>query len=401
MSHAVTQRVVRLTRALRAAGVPVGVDGSIRFAEALGYVDATAPGQVRHAARSTLVFRREDFGVFDRVFDREWLGRSHPGRGRPMPMAPRHDPRIATKTALVSFLAERASRDAKEIELGDRTGSASWEEQLLRRDFAKMSPEELSAVKRALSEMRWPALLRRTRRMRSDRRGERYDLRAAARRSVQHGGLVFELPRRARRYKPRPVVLLADISGSMELYSRVLLQFFHGLAHGLPNVETFVFGTRLTRITPALRLKNPDEALDAIGHHVVDFAGGTRIGESLATFDAKWRRRVLRRGAVLVVVSDGLETGDADHLEATVARLAVRSHRLIWLNPLLGGRDYEPRAEGMARALKYVDDFLPAHDLHSLKGLAQHLARLTARGGRRGRPGVAGSTRPAKEEGSR
>lgn len=379
----IAARVTRLTRALRDAGVAVGIDGSIRFAEALRLVDTTAPERARCAARATLVHRREDFEIFDRVFDAVWLGVERRGLGQAMPMAPRHDPSIATRTALVSFMAERAREDAKEIEVGDRTGSASPDEQLLRRDFARMSPDELEATKRALRDLRWPALMRRTRRTRADRRGDRLDLRAAAKKCARHGGIVLELPRRAAKSKQRPIVLLADISGSMELYSRVLLTFFHGLSQGLRDVETFVFGTRLTRITTALELRDPDAALDAVAWQVVDFAGGTRIGASLEAFDRKWRRRVLGRGAVVIVVSDGLDTGDPDRLERALARLAVRCHRLIWLNPLLGGRHYEPRAKGMARALAYVDDFLPAHDLESLRGLAAHLAALPERGGRR------------------
>jgi hypothetical protein len=189
------------------------------------------------------------------------------------------------------------------------------------------------------------------------------------------------LPRRARKEKTRPLVLLADISGSMELYSRIVLQFFHALGQQLDETETFVFGTRLTRVTDAFRLASVDLALDAASSEVLDFAGGTRIAESLQRFRRQWGAKVLRRGAVVIVISDGCETGDVEALKREVEALQRSCYRLIWLNPRLGQRRYEPRVRGMAAVLPYVDDFLPIHNFESLRQLRDHLARLPQRKG--------------------
>jgi uncharacterized protein with von Willebrand factor type A (vWA) domain len=177
--------------------------------------------------------------------------------------------------------------------------------------------------------------------------------------------------------KERPFVLLADVSGSMDKYARLVLQFFYSVSHSLRHVECFVFGTRLTRITPQLKLKNIDRAIDEAAREVFDWAGGTRIGDSLKAFNQQWSRRVLRRGAVVLIISDGWERGDVSALTQEMRYLQHRCHRLIWLNPLSGRDTYRPTVEGMAAALPYVDDFLPIHNLQSLSELAQHLAKLT------------------------
>jgi len=190
---------------------------------------------------------------------------------------------------------------------------------------------------------------------------------------------VFALPRRERKEKTRPLVLIADISGSMELYSRIVLQFFHGLSQQLRGTEAFVFGTRLTRITGAFQLRNLDAALDVVSAAVVDFAGGTRIAESLHCFRRAWGPRLLRRGAVVIVISDGCETGDVDHLKREVQALQRSCYRLVWLNPRLGQRQYQPKVRGMAAVLPYLDDFLPIHNFESLRQLRDHLARLPKR----------------------
>jgi uncharacterized protein with von Willebrand factor type A (vWA) domain len=205
------------------------------------------------------------------------------------------------------------------------------------------------------------------------------------REAAKHGGAVIHLSHWSRKIKQRPLVLLADVSGSMERYSRILLQFFYGMSHSLERVESFVFGTRLTRITPQLQLRNVDRALDGACAEVVDWAGGTRIGECLRDFNQEWSRRVLSRGAVVIVVSDGWERGDAALLAREMRYLHHRCHRLIWLNPLLGTPGYQPLVEGMAAALPHVDDFLPVHNLDSIQALAAHLAALPERrSGRRG-----------------
>ena len=240
--------------------------------------------------------------------------------------------------------------------------AASSGERLARRDFGDCTPEELAALARAFS-------------------GLRLDLPRILRRAARHAGAAFALARRTRKLKRRPLVVLADISGSMEIYARILLQFLHGVGRRHAGTETFVFGTRLTRITPALRLRSIDAALDEATRQIPDFAGGTRIGESVRAFNRRYARRIVRPGAVVLVISDGWDTGDPAILAAELGRLRARCHRLIWLNPLLGRAGYQPRPRGMAAALAHVDDFLPAHDLKSLADLAQHLARLQRRRG--------------------
>ncbi len=184
------------------------------------------------------------------------------------------------------------------------------------------------------------------------------------------------LPRQSPKVKQRPVVLIADISGSMEKYSRLVLQLFYSMSHSLGGVESFVFGTRLTRITPQLALRNIDQAVDQAARQILDWGGGTRIGESLGAFNRRFARRVLRRGAVVLILSDGWERGDSDLLRREMRYLSHRCHRLIWLNPLLGGKGYEPKTAGMVAALPFVDDFLSVHNVDSLEALGRHLGNL-------------------------
>jgi hypothetical protein len=209
-----------------------------------------------------------------------------------------------------------------------------------------------------------------------DRSGTQLDLRQVMRSFTKYDGVPLKLAWKRRKIKPRPLVVLADISGSMEKYSRLLLQFCYSLTRGLTNVESFVFATRLSRITPQLRVKNIDRAINDASRQVIDWSGGTRIGESLRAFNRTWSRRVLRRGAIVLIISDGWERGDVSVLRREMRYLQHRCHRLIWLNPLLGQTDYRPLVEGMAAALPCVDDFLPAHNLQSLEELARHLGSL-------------------------
>ncbi|MGH9366860.1 MAG: vWA domain-containing protein, partial [Thermoanaerobaculia bacterium] len=204
--------------------------------------------------------------------------------------------------------------------------------------------------------------------------------RRTLRRSLRHGGEILEWAKREPAVKPRPLVVLADISGSMERYTRLLLLFLYGLAQGLDRrVETFLFGTRLTRITRELSGRDPRHALAGVSRAVPDWSGGTRIGESLKSFNFRWGRRVLPGGAIVLIVSDGWDRGDTRLLASEMARLQRSCHRLIWLNPLLGSPDYEPLTRGIRAALPYVDDFLPIHNLASLEDLARRLEGLPQR----------------------
>jgi uncharacterized protein with von Willebrand factor type A (vWA) domain len=242
-----------------------------------------------------------------------------------------------------------------------------------------MMGEELEAVKRLIRALAFRLGERRTRRLRPGR-GWHPDLRRTLRLSYKTGGEVWIWALRAPKFKPRPLVVLADISGSMERYTRLLLHFIYGLAQAQEQaVETFVFSTRLTRITRYLQNKNIEHALGDVSQAVQDWAGGTRMGESLKKFNFVWGRRVLGRGAVVLFISDGWDRGDVKLLGTEMARLRRSCHRLIWLNPLLGSPVYEPLTRGAQAMLPHVDDFLPVHNLASLEDLGKHLGKVSIR----------------------
>jgi len=370
---------LRFIRMLRAAGIPAVTGQTLAYLKALELIDVGRREQVFHAARSLLVTRAADLPLFDVLFERFWSLGASGGRAphaiRP-PRPPAQRPRPA---AGASIFGQAARPDDPEVDVIDRRQTWSAEEILRSKDFAAMTDDELAAVRRALLALRWRVGERRTRRLVGDSAGRRLDLRAVLRDAARHGGSPLRLHRRRRKVKPRPLVLLADVSGSMERYSRVVLQFLWVVARRRSEVECFAFGTRLTRLTPSLKLRNPDRALEAAARRVIDWSGGTRIGDSLAAFNRRWSRRVLHRGAVVVMISDGWERGDAARLAHEMRFLQHRCHRLIWLNPLLGQAGYRPLVAGMAAALPFVDDFLPVHDLTSLEQLARRLATLPSR----------------------
>jgi uncharacterized protein with von Willebrand factor type A (vWA) domain len=253
----------------------------------------------------------------------------------------------------------------------------SAEELLRQKDFEHMSWQESEQVRRLLAQAPWRVAERKTRRLGGAPRGA-VDLRRTARRAIRSSGELVRLMHRQPKLRRRPLVLICDVSGSMERYSRLLLIFAHAIARR-EDVETFVFSTRLTRITRLLRHRDLDRALDHVGRQVHDFSGGTRIGLALAEFNRRWARRVLGHGAVVIVISDGWDRGDVDLLEHELARLRRSAHRLIWLNPLLGSEGYEPLTRGMAAALPHVDDFLSAHSVRALDDLGRLLSGLERR----------------------
>jgi len=367
-------------RALRQAGLPIGLDQALAFAQALEWIDLGARDQVYHTARSLLVNRYEHLRLFDAIFNRFWrpLGESERRQRQKMPRAPRHKPRDQP-FSIVTYMAAKAGLSEPEVDVSDKSGTASMVEVLQRKEFSQMTPEELERIKRLIHQMRWRISLRETRRRRRHRRGDLLHMRAVVRDAARHNGRLTRLLWQRRKVKQRPLVIIADISGSMEKYARLLLQFLYSVAHSLPQVECFVFGTRLTRITSQLKLRNIDQAIDQASREVVDWAGGTRIGESLRVFNRHWSRRVLGRGAVALLISDGWEQGDPALLATEIHRLQRRCHRLIWLNPLLGRETYQPRVGGMQAVLPHIDDFLPIHNFQSLEALAQRLGALDER----------------------
>jgi uncharacterized protein with von Willebrand factor type A (vWA) domain len=250
---------------------------------------------------------------------------------------------------------------------------------LRRKDFAAMTPDEFAEVARAMREVASARPLRRSRRLRPHARGRALDLRRLARRSLARGGDPIEQTFRRRLEVPRKLVVLCDVSGSMEAYTRALLLFLHAVVGSGRGVEVFAFGTRIIRLTDEFRTRDPERALAAAAKRVVDWASGTRIGSSLKTFNDVWGRRALTRGAVVVIVSDGWEREDAALVAREMARLQRASYGVVWVNPLKGSPEYQPLAGGMCAALPFVDRFLAGHNLASLEELAAVLVGITRR----------------------
>ena len=367
------------THTLRRVGLAISLEQSLECALALELVDLGQREQVYYATRSLLVKRKEEIGIFDLVFNRFWQRAQSVANGQKMPIAPRHNiPLEQERATIVTLMAQRARQADPELDVADRAGRGSNAELLQRKAFSQMTPEELETVKRLIEQLHWQVSQRTTRRRTPDRRGEFLHIRPMLRAAAKQQGVVLKLHWQTRKVKRRPLVILADISGSMEKYARLLLQFAYSLTHGLGNVESFVFGTRLSHITPQLRLRNIDRAISEAAGNVQDWAGGTRIGESLRRFNVAWSRRVLRRGAIVLILSDGCDCGEVAILKQAMRYLQHRCYRLIWLNPLAGDPRYQPLVAGMAAALPFVDDFLPIHNLQSLQQLAQKLAAARA-----------------------
>jgi len=363
---------------LRRAGLPVSSNQVMDFVRALTLVNIGQRDQVYFTARCLLVSHYEHLVLFETIFNAFWKIPSVSGQSAPKkaPRASRHDKQ--QQPALITYMASKARPHDPELDVFDKSATYSDLELLSRKDFLQMTPEELDAVKQLIQAMRWQACFRKSRRQVASPTGDKLHMRRVMASAARHGGVPLALSWQTRKIKQRPIVLIADISGSMEKYSRLVLQFFFSLSHSLKNVECFVFGTRLTRISLQLKLKNIDRAVNDAASEVVDWSGGTRIGESLSTFNRQWSRRVLRRGAIVMIVSDGWERSDIDNLRTQMRYLQLRCYRLIWLNPLMGKTNYQPQVEGMAAALPFIDDFLPIHNLHSLSTLAVHLSALSS-----------------------
>ncbi|HXW06426.1 MAG TPA: VWA domain-containing protein [Vicinamibacterales bacterium] len=371
--------VLLFGRLLHDAGLDVHTGRVLDAIRGLDAVGIRSRAEVRATLRALLVHRREDMPTFDRAFELFFRDHRAPAPG-PALFSLGERPRVVARpvpgTALRVTLEDEDSRPTAPP---PSRAAGAWSPAGLSRtkDFAEFSDAELERARELLERLPWRLGTRRTRRWgRAD--GGEVDLRPMLRRSVTRGDLV-DLPRRERRVAARPVVLLADVSGSMERYSRLLLHFVYGLAHSGARVESFVFATRLTRLTRSVASRRGGAALARLARDVHDWGGGTRIGESLRTFNTQWARRVVRNGPVVIIVSDGWDRGDPRLLSRELARIRRSCRRLIWLNPLLGHAGYEPLTRGMQAALSRVDDFLPAHNIASLEQLARHLGALPAR----------------------
>jgi uncharacterized protein len=366
-------------RLLRSLGLEVHVGRLLDIADALPHVNLGARDDVYHTCRALLVHRRDDLSTFDRAFDAFWrehqglLGQTHEEAG--------HEPRILEQRAGATAFLERQSVTS-EVDAAEPSPQVvqTWSDvpTLAHKDFAEFTANESALARAAMERLEWTPGERRTRRWVRGH-GPRVDLRRALAQSVRTGGDVFKLPRRTRRTRERPLVLLCDISGSMERYSRMLLHFAHAIRRRHRRVEVFVFSTGLTRVTSQLRVSRLDEAAAEVSRSAPGWSGGTRIGEALRQFHQRWTRRTLHGGPVVLLISDGWDCGDPVVLREQIKRLQRSCHRLIWLNPLIGTLDYAPLTRGLQSALPFVDDFLPARTLSNLADLALHLNTLPGR----------------------
>jgi uncharacterized protein len=370
----IERRLLEFGRILRSLGLDVHVGRMLDATEALLHVDIRRRDDVYHTLRALFVHRHEDLKAFDDAFEAFWEGRRHVVEGPPGDNAREDEPRAESAAAV----ADVARTD--DLPAGDNSQAGPeriWSdlETLSTRDFSTFTAEEIALGRAALDRLVWQPGLRRTRRWIRGA-GPRVDLRTTNSRSLRTGGDPVTLMRLRRRTKPRPLVLLCDVSGSMERYSRMLLHFVHALSHRHRRVEAFLFSTRLTRITRHLRSRRLDDAATAVARSVPDWSGGTRIGSALREFHQRWSRRVLHGGPIVLVISDGWDRGDPLELRAEMARLKRSSRRVVWLNPLIGTPDYAPLTRGLQAALPFVDDFLPARSLGNLSDLAIHLNAL-------------------------
>jgi uncharacterized protein with von Willebrand factor type A (vWA) domain len=364
--------IVRFVGLLRDAGVHVHGGRVPDVVSAMERVGVSRRTHVKAAMRSLLIHRREDISLFDDAFDRFWRARKTLQEGLPLVSLgerPRvvASPRAGTSVTFDSDEDGSAS-SARPLAVGAWSSAAM----LRTRDFAELSPLELVQAEAMLDRMTWRLGRRRTRRWVRASSGTIH-LRPIVRANMAYGGELVQLPRRVRRERARPVVVLADVSGSMERYARMLLQFVYGLSATARDVESFVFSTTLTRVTRELSRGGGGKALSRVVGRVRDWGGGTRIGDALRAFNLHYARRVMRHGPIVIIISDGWDRGDPEHLARELARLGRSCRRLIWLNPLLGSATYEPLTRGMQAALPHIDDFLPAHNLVSLEQLAAHL----------------------------
>jgi uncharacterized protein with von Willebrand factor type A (vWA) domain len=368
---AIVGHVVTFGRVLREAGLEIGPGRVTDALRALDSVDLARRDDVYFSLRQTLVSRHDELSVFDRAFE-AWFLRTpvlRPERLRPPEQV----------LQVVQPFAEGAHEDGDDADDEPLELGASGDELLRDKDFAELSEDELRRVRDLVARIARTRPLRRSRRMRRDPLGEGMDVRAMIRRSLRTGGDPIERPLRARKQVPRRLVLLCDVSGSMDAYARVLLLFLHAAVGTGRGVEAFAFGTRLSRLTPDLRTRDPLDALARCTQAVVDWGSGTRIGASLREFNAVYGRRAMSRGAIVVIVSDGWEREDPALVGREMARLARAAYAVIWVNPLKGNPDYQPLAGGMRAALPFVDRFLAGHNLRSLEELATVLAGVERR----------------------
>ncbi|HKY24181.1 MAG TPA: VWA domain-containing protein [Gaiella sp.] len=370
---AIVGHVVTFGRVLREAGLEIGPGRVADALRALDAVDLARQEDVYFSLRQTLVSRHDELDLFDRAYG-AWFLRA--------PVLPPARQRTAadTLTRVGESPGDRLRVAEQDEEAGDPLELGASGHELLRdKDFAELSGDELRRIRDLIARIARTRPQRVSRRRTADARGDRLDVRRLIRHSLRTGGDPVERPFRARKDVPRKLVVLCDVSGSMDAYARALLLFLHAVVGTGRGVEAFAFGTRLSRLTPDLATRDPDAALARCTEAVVDWGSGTRIGASLREFNEIYGRRALSRGAIVLIVSDGWEREDPELVGREMAKLARAAYAVVWVNPLKGNPEYQPLAGGMRAALPYVDRFLPGHNLRSLEELAAVLAGIERR----------------------
>ena len=364
-------------RLLRDIGLNVPAGAMLEAVIALDHIDIGHQQDFYHTLQTLLIHRTQDLSPFDEAFRMFWRiprNTRSPQKGLAPPKGP---PQTQGNTPSGQISGYPADTSTEPTLQGDPTTTLSYSTRRVSRtkDFATFSDAEMAEARDMMASLTWTLGMRLTRRWQTGR-GTAIDLRRVVRSNLKFGAELITLPRRRRRWRMRPLVLLCDVSGSMERYSRMLLHFIHTLARGFEQAETFLFSTSLTRVTRQLAKRAVDDVVPTLPRHVTEWSGGTRIGEALKRFNVDWARRIMGHAPVVLLISDGWDRGDPAKLAAEMAHLQRRCYRLIWLNPLLGSPRYRPLTRGMQAALPWIDDFLPVHNLASLEALAAHLNDL-------------------------
>ena len=377
----IADNVVGFARALRAAGIPVGPGAIIDAMNALQLIEIGSRADVYATLEAIFVTRHEHALIFAQAFDlffraaEDW---KHLLDSVPLPEHARKKPPPASRRVQEAMSQPSMREEASQVREQELRLSVSDKEVLQKKDFAQMTAAEIAEVTRAITEMRLPQAELHTRRYQPDARGLRLDMRRTLRGSLRTGGDIIDIRKLGRIDKPAPIVALLDISGSMSEYTRLFLHFLHAIMDARKRVSVFLFGTRLTNVTRSLRARDPDQALASCSSSVEDWAGGTRIATSLHTFNKMWARRVLGQGAIVLLISDGLEREGDARLAFEMDRLHRSCRRLIWLNPLLRYGGFEAKAQGIKMMLPHVDEFRPVHNLSSIEGLIDALSAPVA-----------------------
>ena len=372
-------------QALKKAGIKVTLRQEIDTCRSLQYIDISNYNDFYHSLKTNLISRCEDISVFDRIFFSHWdvlkrkpiEEKEQTEKERPGKDFSEKEPLVTAEKKIEDITFADWSKDnLKEEPESTEVPIYSPVERLREKDFSSFSDEDMEEISKAITLITKKISLRESRRKKMAKKAHFFDFRRTIRKNICHGGDILKLCWKKQKVTRTRILLLCDVSGSMESYSRFLVQFLYGLQNSLVRVETFVFSTRLTYITPILRKEGFEKALEKISRTVTDWSGGTNIGKSLRTFNRQYASTLLYRKTIVIIISDGWDRGDEELLRKELEKLRKKAYHIIWLNPLLGSPQYQPICKGMRTALPFLDQFLPLHNLDSLMKLGQALSRI-------------------------